>query len=136
MYCLLTSRIAFEVIRFRSYVKNDETFIVVRFIDKRQQVSVVRELEARGYATSLSPCGDIITIDSHGFSSIHAHGFQEIGIKPTTFEEWCLEFDDELTCIFAESGADRELDFDRERMKEAMYEQWQKTERLNLVDLS
>ncbi len=37
------------------------------------------------------------------------------------FHDWSCDNEDELTCIFAESGADRELDFDRETQEESMY---------------
>jgi hypothetical protein len=38
-----------------------------------------------------------------------------------SFEKWSEINEDELTCIFAESGADREIDFDREKAEEELY---------------
>ncbi len=38
------------------------------------------------------------------------------------FDEWSADNEEELTCIFAETGADRELDFDRERAESVIYE--------------
>lgn len=37
------------------------------------------------------------------------------------FEKWLEINESELNCIFAESGADRELDFDREREEEKLF---------------
>jgi len=39
-----------------------------------------------------------------------------------TFEEWLEENEEELNCLFAETGQDRELDFDREAVEEKFYE--------------
>lgn len=39
------------------------------------------------------------------------------------FEEWIEINENELTCIFAETGADRELDFDHERELEDLFSQ-------------
>lgn len=39
-----------------------------------------------------------------------------------TFEEWCEINEEELTIIFAETGADREMDFDREVEEEHIWE--------------
>ena len=39
------------------------------------------------------------------------------------YEKWLEINEEELTCIFAESGADRELDFDQEREEEDLFEQ-------------
>lgn len=38
------------------------------------------------------------------------------------FTVWSEINEIELSCIFAESGADRELDFDRERLEEELFE--------------
>jgi len=38
------------------------------------------------------------------------------------YEGWLLEYEDDISILFAESGADRELDFDREREDERLYE--------------
>lgn len=38
------------------------------------------------------------------------------------FEEWCEVNADELTIIFAETGADREMDFNREVDELRLYE--------------
>ena len=37
------------------------------------------------------------------------------------FDEWCEVNAQELSCIFAESGADRELDFDSEQASEDIF---------------
>ena len=39
-----------------------------------------------------------------------------------TFEEWCEVNEDELTIIFAETEADREMDFDREAEELARFD--------------
>lgn len=38
------------------------------------------------------------------------------------FETWSYINASELDCIFAETGADRELDFDREKAEEELHE--------------
>jgi len=40
------------------------------------------------------------------------------------FEEFQEVNENELNCIFAESGADREMDFDRETQEEKIYYQY------------
>ena len=42
--------------------------------------------------------------------------------KDESFEEWSERNEQELSEIFAESGADRESDFDREREEIKIYE--------------
>jgi len=42
--------------------------------------------------------------------------------RPLEFSEWISINDVELDCIFGESGADRELDFDYEQIVEDIYE--------------
>ena len=39
-----------------------------------------------------------------------------------SFEEWCEINEEELTIIFAETGADREMDFDRGVEEEHIWE--------------
>ena len=39
-----------------------------------------------------------------------------------TFEQWLNINEQELDCIFAESGSDREYDFDREEAEYTIYE--------------
>lgn len=39
------------------------------------------------------------------------------------FDIWIEINENELNCIFAESGADRELDFDQERKEEELFDQ-------------
>jgi hypothetical protein len=41
--------------------------------------------------------------------------------QPLTFEQWYAINEQELDCIYAETGADRELDFDREADEEDRY---------------
>ncbi len=48
---------------------------------------------------------------------------KEITMK-LTFEEWSEENEQGLDCLFAESGADREMDFDRETAEEVEYEKY------------
>ena len=43
--------------------------------------------------------------------------------KSLSFEDWLDVNDNELTCMFAETGADRELDFDFEQEASQIYEQ-------------
>jgi len=43
-------------------------------------------------------------------------------IPDTDLEMWIELNEEELTCIFAESGADRELDFDREKEELEIWE--------------
>lgn len=38
------------------------------------------------------------------------------------YEGWLLEYKDDISILFAESGADRELGFDREKEDERLYE--------------
>lgn len=40
------------------------------------------------------------------------------------FDEWYDKFEDEITVELAETGADREMDFDREREFEKRYEMY------------
>lgn len=40
----------------------------------------------------------------------------------TPFEEWCDEYEDALNIKFAETGADREMDFDLEKDLKAEYD--------------
>jgi hypothetical protein len=40
------------------------------------------------------------------------------------FDTWSEVNEKELDCIFAETGADRELDFDREKEEEILYNQF------------
>jgi len=42
-------------------------------------------------------------------------------IDESDFELWCEINEQELSCIFAESGADRELDYDREKEEERLF---------------
>ena len=46
------------------------------------------------------------------------------------FEEWCEKNEEELSIMFAETGLDRELDFNIENELEKEYEKW-KTHTLN-----
>ena len=46
------------------------------------------------------------------------------------FEEWCEKNEEELYIKFAETGMDRELDFNVENEMEKEYEKW-KTHTLN-----
>ena len=39
-----------------------------------------------------------------------------------TYEEWCDINEQELTCIFAETGRDREMCYDREADEEFIYD--------------
>jgi hypothetical protein len=48
--------------------------------------------------------------------------------KVLNFEDWQEDQHDELTSIFAESGADREMDFDLEKALEKEYEKYLKSE--------
>jgi len=41
-----------------------------------------------------------------------------------TYEEWLAECEEELTIEFAESGRDRELDFDQDLELERRYERY------------
>jgi hypothetical protein len=41
-----------------------------------------------------------------------------------SFEDWLLQNDEWLTQYAAESGADRELDYDREELEERLYEEY------------
>jgi len=43
-------------------------------------------------------------------------------IDHADFETWCVFNEKELDCIFAESGADREMDFDREAEEMKIWE--------------
>ena len=49
-------------------------------------------------------------------------------LQPTdiilSYAEWEDRFDDELNCFFAETGADRELDFNREAELSSLYSQY------------
>lgn len=40
------------------------------------------------------------------------------------YEEWFAKFEDEITIELAETGADREMDFDIEREFEKRYEEY------------
>ena len=40
------------------------------------------------------------------------------------YEEWFAEFEDDINIELAETGADRELDFDREREFDKRYEMY------------
>lgn len=42
-------------------------------------------------------------------------------MQELTFEEFAEINEEELTCIFAETGADREMDFDREAEEERIF---------------
>ncbi len=42
-------------------------------------------------------------------------------MRQFNFDEWCEVNEQELTCIFAETGADREMDFDREQRSEDIF---------------
>tara|TARA_Y100001963_G_scaffold148560_1_gene226665 strand:- start:906 stop:1091 length:186 start_codon:yes stop_codon:yes gene_type:complete len=42
--------------------------------------------------------------------------------NPLSFEDWCQTNDKELQCQFAETGADREMDFDMELESEYIYD--------------
>ena len=42
------------------------------------------------------------------------------------FEEWCEKNEEELSIMFAETGMDRELDFDLESELEKLYEEYLK----------
>lgn len=44
-----------------------------------------------------------------------------------SFEDWESEVHDELVCLFAETGADQELDFDWESAATTEYEKYLKT---------
>ena len=48
--------------------------------------------------------------------------FSERTDKLLTFEEWMDITSNELNCLFAENGADREMDFDYERDCEIVYD--------------
>jgi hypothetical protein len=41
-----------------------------------------------------------------------------------SFEEWLNANDEEVTIYAAETGADRELDYDREKLEERLYEEY------------
>ncbi len=41
-----------------------------------------------------------------------------------TYEEWLGEYDDELTIADAESGADREVGYDAESIRENQYDEY------------
>jgi len=45
-------------------------------------------------------------------------------IKLLTYEEWCDKHEEEINIELAESGADRELDFDPEREFENRYDDY------------
>ena len=45
-----------------------------------------------------------------------------------SFEDWREANVDDLDCRFAETGADREPDFDRERAEEELYEDYLREE--------
>ena len=51
-----------------------------------------------------------------------------------TFEEWCEVNEDQLTIIFAETGADREMDFDREAEELARFDLYIKGYKMNEKD--
>lgn len=42
-------------------------------------------------------------------------------VDDPNFEKWIEINENELKCIFAESGADRELDFDQEKEEEELF---------------
>jgi hypothetical protein len=46
-----------------------------------------------------------------------------------TFEKWCEKNEEELHIMFAETGMDRELDFDAEREIEEYYQRYLEGER-------
>ena len=45
------------------------------------------------------------------------------------FEEWCEKNEEELSIMFAETGMDRELDFNIENELEELYEKYLKGEK-------
>ncbi len=44
--------------------------------------------------------------------------------KVLELDEWYDKNEQDLTCLFAETGADRELDFDMEQLQEKLYEEY------------
>lgn len=44
------------------------------------------------------------------------------GKEEKIYEGWLSEYEDDISILFAESGADRELCFDREKEDERLYE--------------
>ena len=44
-----------------------------------------------------------------------------INFKVLEYDEWLNENSDELNCMFAENGADREMDFDFEKDAQKIY---------------
>mgnify|MGYP006971744594 FL=1 len=46
---------------------------------------------------------------------------QGLPMRQYEFDEWCEVNAQELSCIFAESGADREIYFDREQASEDIF---------------
>ena len=56
-------------------------------------------------------------------------------INIMTFEEWYEKNEEELRIMFAETGMDRELDFDIENELEKLYEKYLKEEKNNLAKL-
>ena len=51
------------------------------------------------------------------------------------FEEWCEKNEGELSIMFAETGMDRELDFDVENELERCYQKYLETNENNLNKL-
>jgi hypothetical protein len=51
------------------------------------------------------------------------------------FEEWCEKNEEELSIMFAETGMDRELDFNVENELERCYQKYLKTNEDNLNKL-
>ena len=51
---------------------------------------------------------------------------KEMNIVKMEFEEWCEKNEEELYIMFAETGMDRELDFDLEDEIEKRYEKYLK----------
>jgi len=52
------------------------------------------------------------------------------------FEEWCEKNEEELSIMFAETGMDRELDFNVENELERCYQKYLETNEDNLNKLS
>mgnify|MGYP001150485577 CR=1 FL=1 len=45
-------------------------------------------------------------------------------VSERVYEEWFAKFEDDINIELAETGADREMDFDREREFEKRYEMY------------
>lgn len=45
--------------------------------------------------------------------------------KLLEFDEWFELYEDDITCAAAETGADRELDYDAERFQEELYMEYE-----------